>query len=214
MAESGGKKDSEFKPPKPLTDSEIAQRANLFLNRHHPSRSLPIPIEQVVEFDLGLNIIPVPNLFRETGFDGFLSSDLREITVDEFNMQYRIGRYHFTLAHEVAHKELHAELYRQFTFSTISEWQEFVLGMGTALHDRLEREANKFAGFVLVPAQALATRFKQSIQTATKRGIKTAPLSTQVLRYVSEFIAQEFEVSAQVVEIRLREEKLFRVKKA
>lgn len=44
---------------------------------------LPIDIEMIVEQDLGLDIIPVPNLRAVIETEAFLSSDLKAISVDE-----------------------------------------------------------------------------------------------------------------------------------
>lgn len=200
----------QIHPPPTLTSEELAQRANAFLDRYHPSRALPVPIEEIVEFDLGLNVIPVPGLRRDTGFDGFISSDLQEITVDEDQLLRYPNRYHFTLAHELAHKELHAALYMQLSFRTITEWQEFVHEIGPVLHDRLEQEADEFAGMLLVPTDSLRIRFAENLQKAEKRGIDTRTRSRQLIEHIADFLAPEFEVSAQVIKIRILREKLHR----
>ena len=45
-----------------LPYQQIGQRAEEFLLRYHPSRLLPVPIEEIVEFKLGVDIVPIPNL--------------------------------------------------------------------------------------------------------------------------------------------------------
>lgn len=52
-----------------------------------------------MEFRLGIDIVPMPGLHRLIETDGFITSDLKEIYVDEFVYVSRPGRYPFTLAH-------------------------------------------------------------------------------------------------------------------
>jgi len=39
-----------------LTYQQIKQKAQNFLNTYHPSLELPVPIEEIIEFEIGLNI--------------------------------------------------------------------------------------------------------------------------------------------------------------
>lgn len=78
---------------------DIRRRADAFLGTHHAVASIPIPIEEIVEFRLGIDIVPMPGLHRLIETDGFITSDLKEIYVDEFVYVSRPGRYRFTLAH-------------------------------------------------------------------------------------------------------------------
>ena len=90
---------------------EIRNYANHFLKQYHPCREIPIPIEEIAEFQMGLDIVPVLGMLKNFDVDGFTSSDLSNIYVDEFIYSNRPGRYRFTLAHEVGHIILHKEIY-------------------------------------------------------------------------------------------------------
>ena len=201
--------EQRIRPPRQLSRAEMQQRAEAFLEAHHPSKAPPTPIEEIVEFDLGINIVPIPGLYRDTGLDGFMSSNLAEITIDEDRMLRYAGRYHFTLAHELAHKELHGDLYSQFQFRTLAEWQRFVHAIGESLHERLESEADEFAGLILVPKESLQAQLQTSLKRAQSRGVNISTLSDVLLEYVAEELAQDFDVSSQVVKIRLTREKWF-----
>lgn len=39
---------------------EIRNHADHFLKQYHPSMEIPIPIEEIVEFQMGLNIVTIP----------------------------------------------------------------------------------------------------------------------------------------------------------
>ena len=43
-----------------LTFVDISRAAEEFLAAHHPAGELPIPIEELIEFDCGLDIVPIP----------------------------------------------------------------------------------------------------------------------------------------------------------
>ena len=61
---------TKFLPP-----PEIEAAAEAFLRKYHPSRTVPVPIEEILDLQLRLNIIPVPGLFNHS-IDAFLSADL------------------------------------------------------------------------------------------------------------------------------------------
>ena len=41
-----------------------------------------MPIEEIVEFDLGLDVVPLPNLHRDFQIESWLSHDTKSIFVD------------------------------------------------------------------------------------------------------------------------------------
>jgi len=58
--------------------------ARSFLQEHHPSLALPVPIEEIIDIRLGIDIVPIPGLQCAFDVDGFITSDLRTICADEF----------------------------------------------------------------------------------------------------------------------------------
>jgi len=83
-----------------LSYDNINKCAEDFLRQHKRNEILPVNIEAIAEFDLGLNIFPFPNLQETFDIEGFISGDLNVIYVDEFIYYQRPARYRFTLAHE------------------------------------------------------------------------------------------------------------------
>jgi hypothetical protein len=63
---------------------DLRRRATEFLARYHPAASVPVPVEEIVEFQLGIDIVPMLGLHALIETDGFITSDLREIYVDQF----------------------------------------------------------------------------------------------------------------------------------
>lgn len=45
-----------------LPYDRLREIAAQFLEQHYPSREIPIPIEEILEFKFGINIIPMPGL--------------------------------------------------------------------------------------------------------------------------------------------------------
>lgn len=74
--------------PPILSYEQINEQAEKFLEEHKADKKLPVPIEEIVEFDLGLDIIPFPNLQKDFDIDGFISGDLTSIYVDQFILTY------------------------------------------------------------------------------------------------------------------------------
>ena len=82
---------------------DLRRKADEFLAEYHPAKTIPVPIEEIVEFQFRMDIVPTPGFHQLLDTDGFVTSDLREIWVDQFVYDSRPGRYRFTLAHEIGH---------------------------------------------------------------------------------------------------------------
>jgi hypothetical protein len=114
-------------PEKPYKELEgIAER---FLVEHHSEGTIPVPVEEIIEFGLRLNIIPMPGLRKHFDIDGFVSRDLREISVDQYIQETLPNYYRYVLAHELAHVLIHNEIVEQFAFESIAEWKKIILGV-------------------------------------------------------------------------------------
>ena len=50
---------------------ELRLIAERFLAEHHPKGTIPVPVEETIEFQLGLNIIPMPGPRRFFDIDGY-----------------------------------------------------------------------------------------------------------------------------------------------
>ncbi len=89
-----------------ISPQDIEKEAIKFLNLYHPESSIPVPIEEIVEIKLKIQIIPSPRLRRDYGIDGFSTQNFKEIHIDHnqfFDMENRVR---FTLAREIGHYEL------------------------------------------------------------------------------------------------------------
>ena len=188
--------------------NQLRQFAGKFLAEYNPKDLIPVPIEEIAEVSLGLDIIPIPGLQRAFEIEGFIDSDLSAITVDQFVLESRPRRYRFTLAHEIAHLHLHRAIFEQVKFSSVDEWKRFQLEVDSQEYNWLEWQAYSFAGLVLVPSDHLKDQFTIYEKRAQEEGF--SPGSEATLFYINEFLSTIFEVSTSVVDRRIAKENLFR----
>jgi len=187
--------------------------ADSFLQRYHPKKTIPVPIEIIVERDLQLGIVPIPNLLKDHRVDGFLKPNCREIVVDQFICNHRPTRHNFTLAHEVGHLQMHANLYKKVRIDSLHDWKDFQNSLSEKSRGALEWQANAFAGLILVPADHLETAIRSCVRKfAGQWGrAKAAEVSKQALedrltQAVSQEICDSFCVSAEVIVRRIERE--------
>ena len=196
------------------TTEQINAEAESFLTAYHPSKSIPIPIEEIIDLKLQMDIIQIPSLkdaFAEVGLDidAFISSDFSSISVDKFIQEKRNNRYRFSLAHEIGHMLLHGYLYSKFKFKTIDEWRVFFGQMPFQDQEIVEWQADEFAGLVLVPRAVLKDAFKKvfkETEDLLKIAYKNKPeLVTDIL---VRSLAVKFAVSEYVIKKRFERDGL------
>jgi Zn-dependent peptidase ImmA (M78 family) len=193
------------------TNEEIRAAAELFLEERNRTGQIPVPIEEIIEFDLGLEIVPVRGLQERFGIEGYLSTDLASIYVDERVMQQVPVRYRFTLAHELAHRVLHPQIVSAAAVEDPEEWKESIRSLLSPEHyARVEYQAYEFAGCLLVPRVPLLGAFQGAAERAERYGVKLDLLSDASISRVAGSIAKQFQVSTQVVERRLKREGVWR----
>ncbi|HUT35272.1 MAG TPA: ImmA/IrrE family metallo-endopeptidase [Planctomycetota bacterium] len=200
-----------------LSYEHLRERAAAFLAQHHPSGTIPVPIEEIAEAKLGLDIVPVPGLqdalrSDDYGVVGFLTSDLKEIHVDEWIWKHRYNRYRFTIAHEIGHLILHRELYESRRFDSIHTWKMFINSIPDEVHGWYEWQAYAFAGLVLVPGKPLRTAVTNHLARVADRlkqeNIPIAAVRDTVWDIVIDLVAKQFEVSADVIQRRVEKDSL------
>ncbi len=165
-----------------------------------------MPIEEIVEFQLRWNIIPIPNLYRTFRIEGWLSGDLRTVCVDEKQLSDFETRYRFTLAHEVAHSLIHASFYRFYKISSTEEWIKTRVKLDRDLIDRLEWQARNLAGRILVPTDRIVAHGNREIRRLGKRAAR--PDRAILEGQIATRLATVFNVSDYVVMFRLTGDKV------
>jgi hypothetical protein len=193
---------SEEYPPAFVPPQRLEAVAQEFLKNYNPSGNLPVPIEEIVEFDLGMNIVPLPNLQKDFDIEGFLSLGRREISVDQGQLEGYETRFRFTLAHEVGHMLLHRRLYEGLAIRSLEQWIGFRETVDPELISDYEWQADNLAGRILVPEAPLIVIARRHLQKVPPDLLERVT-QREVLRSLSLPLADEFQVSPGVVEIRL-----------
>jgi len=187
---------------------DIRRSADGFLAHYHATRSVPVPIEDILDKILQVNIVPIAGLLQGFDIDAFTSSDLCNVTVDEFIYLKRANRYRFSLAHEAGHIWMHRDLYTGKNFGSITEWGKFVDSIPEEDYSWLEWQANSFAGLVLVPAEHLRTLVKPQVDTIRASDISWEENEDFIWTRIAAVLAKEFEVSPAALKVRIEYEKI------
>jgi len=196
-----------------LSYDDINKRAEDFLQEHKRNDILPVDIEAIAEFDLGLNIFPFPNLQQTFDVDGFISCDLNVIYVDEFSYYQRPARYRFTIAHEIGHYVLHSDLIASFHPQSVADWSKFVLSIDEETYGWLEWQAYSFAAAVLVPRVSLRQNFykelkllQPKIDLIRSKGLSVESSQDYIINAIATKLIGIYDVSDDVLNKRISKE--------
>ncbi len=196
----------------PYLDYEkIRAIADDFLDEFHQERSIPVPIEEIIEFQLDIDIVPLEGLQQAFGVEGFTSHNRERINVDASVMTNNLNRYRFTLAHELGHIKMHKELFDEAVYDSASDYKDFIENIPSKEYSFFETHANNFAGLVLVPTKALVKEMDASCKLLENEGydLDENGVSDLVYGYIINDLANKFEVFKQVIDIRIDKEGLF-----
>ncbi len=199
-----------FKAPFISIDA-ITEAADGFRQKNWPSNELPVDIDAIVEFELGLEIRPLANIKENTTLDALLLGNLSTIVVDllHFDLESYQNRMRFSLAHEVGHLVLHKDIYSQIDIKSPEDWIGFIQQVPEKEYEWVERHADEFAGRLLVPGDHLTRAVERAVKLADEFGFSAWDKSGATgLEYVAHEVAPDFMVSEDVIQIRMRREKL------
>lgn len=173
---------------------------------------LPVDVFSLVEIDLRLNIIPFPGLTERFKVWAALRADFSGIYVDqethydlEAGEEWKLKRLRFSLAHELGHFVLHRKLPQEKHFSGLTEFANWTRSY-EGKRDRIEREADEFAGRLLVPLDRLTQYYDDFMSSEFAASVH---LTLKARELFAEHVANKFGVNRQVIEIRLDREGLW-----
>jgi len=200
-----------------LSARQIEREADLLLAEYARSRAAavlpPIPVEEILEGHLGL-CLDFDDLRTRTGDDnalGALYPETKRVSVDErldpTNAPDVLGRFRFTIAHEVGHWILHRKLLERHARQTglildISPAPAIVCSAGEVKRVS-DRQADVFASSLLMPRAVLL-----DVWRARNNGLAPRCTSDQdgelALKWAKE-LGSVFDVSTTAMRIRLEE---------
>lgn len=189
----------------------------------------PVPVEEIIEAHLGLRFdivdlprqLNVPNVLGGTWFRS------REVKIDQSLdpdvFPDKLGRYRFTVAHEIGHWELHRHRY----LSTEGQAAMFAGEENPVIcrsgdKSQLEWQADHFAGYLLMPKGMVYAQW-EAMHGNREPYIAIDEIADLKARLsldeddrpsveVARQLASVFEVSAQAMQIRLIELGLIRTR--
>ncbi len=186
-----------------LKYDDIHEKAEEFLRNFHPSRILPIPIDEIIDVKMGIHVAPKLGLHGEIGQVGFLSADHTTIFIDEYIYDNIDVRYRFTLAHEIGHMLLHKNIYDSYLFKSPDAWKTFQKDMPERERSWFEWQADCFAGLALVPREELHSKISDCIRKVDSEDISLRDNWDFAWDYIAKEAGRVFNVSAGTIKYRI-----------
>ncbi|PIW98962.1 MAG: hypothetical protein COZ80_07875 [Ignavibacteria bacterium CG_4_8_14_3_um_filter_37_9] len=185
------------------TSDEISQKADETLSGY--DSGWPIEVDLIVEKKYGLDLIPLNGLKYLSSTDAFLSGDLKEIDYDPDVISYRTR---FSIAHELGHYILHKDSIVKLRINSYASWKSTLEEIPNWIWRAAESQANEFAGKLLVPRKLLIQSlvdYKEELGQIHELYNKNKNI---VYEYLAIPLSKKFEVSQDVIKIRLMNEKI------
>ncbi len=173
--------------------------AAVFVAEHHPVGSIPVPIEEIIEFQFGLDIIPIEGMLHSSDVYAFVSRDMTSISVDAYTQSHAPPSYRFSLAHELSHILIHADVIGQYEFESLAEWKAVVTGVDEKVYAEFEWQARALAGLILAPQKALAIEFGKAAAKIRAAGMSLERAKESGRFIVEENLARQFDVPRFVI---------------
>jgi hypothetical protein len=195
-----------------LSKVKIWEEADNFRQIYANDGIIPIPISDIIEFGLKLNLEPIRGLASSGDIEALLLGTLDTIVVDseQFLEDRFQNRMRFSLAHEIGHLVLHSDIIQKLRPSSVEEWIEMFDVIDNEEYVAIEQQAYEFAGRLLVPPQELIDQMKKK-KSIVEKLLKEHPEIEEptIIEYLSNSICKKFGVSHYVISKRIRVEGLW-----
>lgn len=205
-----------------MQDQEFEDEADLLLAEYGRARTPvvtpPVPIDEIVEIylQLQLEFLDMRQLFGVDDVHGALWVNEHRVGIDQrldpTENPAKLGRYHFTLAHEAGHWRLHRQLFlrRANQMSLLpdsSPRPEYICRSSDT--DPIEYQANRFAACLLMPKEMVKRTWHEWQESMTpicltdlRKQFLNAFTDNQLLDMAVQPLAERFQVSAEAMRIR------------
>lgn len=197
-----------FLPPRPvLTWQQIAATARSFSEKHNlAARDFPLDVEEVAEFDLGMEIRVVSGLLEECGSPAQIGpgEDRPIIAVDTDQYRHQTSFYRFSLAHEIGHFVLHHEWLKQVwrLIDSIEAWKQVIAARSESDYEWVEGQADEFASYLLAPEQVFEPFLGEQLSRLVD--LEDSLRSEDVLPYLANPVGVYFGMSSSAAQARIR----------
>jgi len=199
-------------PVKHLSKKDIVAAAMDFRADYNMVTGKVYNIEEAIEFGLGIDISPEPNLRQNYNVDAFTMGDFTSIVIDENLLKSGYyGRYRFTLAHEVGHFVLHKETLLATSIDTVSGWIDFHKSLSNTDYKAMERQCDLFASHLLMPDAELNSildvsyaQLKNMADSLRGLGMPVDIVREVIQDRLAKEISVVFDISVMAAKVRLR----------
>lgn len=210
-----------FVHKKAIEDGALVLMAD-YGRKYHVVIQPPVPVEEIIEAHLGLafDIEDLPRLLNVRDVLGATWFRSREVKIDQSLdptvFPSKLGRYRFTVAHEIGHWELHRHRYLSVEGqAAMFAGEDRPVVCRSNDKSPLEWQADCFAGYLLMPKEMVYTRW-ESIYGSREPYVAAGEIANLKARWglgdderptveAARQLAPVFEVSAQAMQIRLVE---------
>jgi Zn-dependent peptidase ImmA (M78 family) len=199
---------------------QIQKITEKFLKDNDFLNEIPIEVEELIEFKLGIKINFISNLVKTFEVSGYTEKSMERIWVDEYLFKNLEESLRFTLAHELGHIVLHKKIFENIEFQDSRDWKKYIFSHNNGEYELLERQADDFAGLLLVPEKFLRPLFDEVIHKHSQSFVKKFfPLIKEkglnrfeFVRIFQDYIGKKlspvFNVNYRVISIRIWKGKL------
>ena len=170
----------------------------------------PIDVFFIVDVIMRFDVIDIPDLMADLRMDAAIMPGEKAIYVDRDAIQgwerrdrWIERRLRFSVAHELGHFLLHREYQEGIQFANFDQFKRWIVEHHR--NNRLEDQADEFAGRFLVPPDILQEeydRFQKKLAAADPSWHEIEGMRT----HVAKTIAPRFGVNYQVIETRFARE--------
>lgn len=189
--------------------NELRTIAADFLARYNPTGTIPVPVEDIIEFEFDLDIIPVPGLYKNYDIDAYVSRDLADIWVDLDMQESKPRRYRYGLAHELAHVLIHRDVIAQLKYTSLAEWKAIHTGMDDLARNAFEGQAHDLGCLILVPSARLRELFDEAQVKFSAQGLAKEQVFEHGRYTVEDNLARAFGVERFVITARMDRDRLW-----
>jgi Zn-dependent peptidase ImmA (M78 family) len=138
-----------------LTDTQIEASAEKLLSDFDAwaqEITRPVPVEVIAEHFLGYElVVSDEGVFADRDCLGGIVFEDELITINS-SIENDLGRYSFTVAHEIGHHVLHKEFY----FNHLQKDEAKIICREVSNKPMIERQADRFAAALLMPSKTVA----------------------------------------------------------
>ncbi len=195
-------------PSRPvLTWQQIAAAAKEFADKHDlSSRQFPLDVEEIAEFDLGVEIRVTDGMLEACGMPAQIGpgNDKPIISVDSDQWKQQTSFYRFSVAHEIGHYVLHKKWLKEVwqLFDSIETWKQVIASLPGSDYGWIEGQAEEFASYLLAPEDVFEPLLTN--QLCKLVGLEETVQSEDILPYLANPVGNYFGISNSAAQARIR----------